>query len=144
MSRVLTDSITRLCVADHRDDPEALAAWTRNKSPEGIAAMLSSPGLRLFVAERAGEIAAVGAVTVAGEIALNYVAPEARFAGISKAMLARLEAELAAMGFAEVRLESTLTARRFYEAAGWYPDGPQSHRPPRQRLPHAQTADLAV
>ena len=33
MSRVLIGSITDLCTADHRNDPEILAGWLRNKTP---------------------------------------------------------------------------------------------------------------
>lgn len=126
MSRVLTASITELCAADHGNDPDALAAWTRNKSEAGVAAMLANPKLVLLVADRAGAVVAVGAVTTGGEVALNYVAPEARFCGVSKAMLARLEAELLALGFAQGRLEATATALPFYRDAGWQEDGPRA------------------
>jgi len=126
MSRVLIASITELCAADHGNDPEKLAAWTRNKSVGGVAAMLANPDMVLLVAGRDGAVIAVGAVTRAGEIALNYVAPAARFSGVSKAMLVGLEAELVALGFVEGRLEATATARRFYETAGWIADGPQA------------------
>lgn len=126
MSRVLTASIIELCAADHGNDPEAIAAWTRNKTPDGVATMLANTNLLMFVAEASGKIGAVGAVTPTGEIALNYVAPDMRLLGLSKALLARLEAELLSLGFAEGRLEATMTARRFYESAGWQADGPQA------------------
>lgn len=126
MSRVLTASIVELCAADHRSDPAAIAAWTRNKTQEGVAAMLANTNLLMFVAEASGQIGAVGAVTRTGEIALNYVAPDMRFLGLSKALLARLETELLTLGFTEGRLEATATAQRFYESAGWLPEGPQA------------------
>lgn len=126
MSGVLIASITELCVADHGNDPAKLAAWTRNKSPEGVQAMLASPRGRLSVAELDGAVVAVGAISDGGEITLNYVAPQARLRGVSKAMLVALEDGLKALGFAEGRLEATATARRFYEAAGWIADGPQA------------------
>ncbi|HWV21334.1 MAG TPA: GNAT family N-acetyltransferase [Devosia sp.] len=126
ISRVLIASITELCAADHANDPAAIAAWTRNKTPEGVAAMQANADLLLFVAEVSGRIGAVGALTRGGEIALNYVAPDMRFRGLSKAMLARLETELLSLGFAEARLEATATAQRFYERAGWLPQGPQA------------------
>lgn len=126
MSRVLTASIIELCAADHSNDPTAIAAWTRNKTPEGVTMMLNNPNLVMFVAEDAGAVGAVGAVTRTGEIALNYVAPDRRFLGLSKALLARLEAELLSLGFAEGRLEATVTAAQFYERAGWLADGPQA------------------
>jgi GNAT superfamily N-acetyltransferase len=125
-SRVLTASITELCAADHHHDPASIAAWTANKSPQGVAAMLDNPNLLVFVAEHFGSIGAVGAVTRTGDVALNYVAPDMRFRGLSKALLARLETELIALGFTEGRLEATQTARDFYESAGWRPDGPQA------------------
>ncbi|WP_051960786.1 GNAT family N-acetyltransferase [Devosia riboflavina] len=126
MSRVLTASIIELCAADHGNDPAAVAAWTRNKTPEGVATMLANANLLMFVAEASDRVGAVGAVTRTGEIALNYVAPDMRFLGLSKALLARLESELQALGFKEGRLEATSTAQRFYESAGWRPDGPQA------------------
>lgn len=126
MSRVLTASIIELCAADHGNDPAAIAAWTRNKSPEGVAVMVGNPNLLMFVAEARGGIGAVGAVTRTGEIALNYVAPDMRFLGLSKALLARLETELQTLGFKEGRLEATVTAQRFYERAGWRLEGPQA------------------
>ncbi len=126
MSRVLLASIIGLCEADHLGDPAKLAAWTRNKTPDGVATMLANPDMVMFVAEQSGDVLAVGAVTRAGDIALNYVAPEARFSGVSSALLNRLEAELVALGFSEGVLEATATARGFYEKRGWIADGPQA------------------
>lgn len=126
MSMVLTASITELCAADHGEDSAAIAAWTANKSQAGVAAMLANPHLELYVAERDGAIVAVGAVTTDGKVGLNYVAPQARFAGISTALLARLELALVALGHQEGRLESTSTARAFYQSRGWQVDGPQA------------------
>ena len=141
MSRVLVASITELCGPDHGGAPERLATWTANKTPEGVAHMLASPGLRMLVAELDGQVAAVGAVVPdKGEVSLNYVDPAARFRGVSKALLAALEAELRGHGVVEAQLTSTTTARRFYHAAGWSEDvapvacmGGEGHRM-RKRL----------
>jgi GNAT superfamily N-acetyltransferase len=126
MSAVLTASITELCAADHHGGADAIAAWTRNKTEAGVAAMLANPDQHIYVAERHGQVVAVGAVTSGGAISLNYVAPSARFTGVSSAMLERLEAAIVAMGHREGRLESTITARAFYENRGWLVDGPQA------------------
>ena len=126
MSRVLIASITELCAADHDNDPQKLAAWLANKSPDGVRAMLANDQGQLFVAELNGAVAAVGGISNDSRITLNYVAPAMRFAGVSKALLARLESELKALGYAEARLEATATAREFYEHAGWLADGPQA------------------
>jgi hypothetical protein len=121
MSAVLIASITELCIADHKNDPEALASWLANKTPEGVGQWFGNAEGRLLVAERAGEIVAVGAFGTDRMIRLNYVSPRHRFAGVSRAMLAAMEA---ALGPGEARLDSTQTARAFYLAAGWQESGP--------------------
>ncbi|WP_244617249.1 GNAT family N-acetyltransferase [Pleomorphomonas diazotrophica] len=50
---------------------------------------------------------------------LNYVTPEARFRGISKAILRSLEAYLRDLVHTECRLTSTETAHAFYLAMGY-------------------------
>jgi GNAT superfamily N-acetyltransferase len=130
MSRVLVASTTELCAADHAGDPHLIAAWTANKTPAMVGAMLRTPGVRLFVAERDGGIAAVGAILRGDEIGLNYVSPEHRFAGVSKALLAAMEETMRSGGVTEGRLGSTETAHRFYRAAGWQDTGaPRPDRP---------------
>jgi hypothetical protein len=77
--QVLRRSISELCVADHKNDPEILAEWLRNKTPELIASWIASSGGSYLVAIEGRTILGVGSVTDAGEITLNYVLPEARF-----------------------------------------------------------------
>ena len=120
---VLRRSITALCGADHRDDPAVLAAWLANKTPDRVAAWIAAPGNCVLVAEDAGRVVGVGSVTDDGRIGLNYVAPEARFHGVSKAMLRALEDRARASGATRCVLESTDTARRFYLAQGYAEDG---------------------
>ena len=141
MSRVLIASITHLCKADHGNALERLATWTANKCPDGISAMLANPDMRLLIGELDGRVAAVGAVVPGkAEVSLNYVDPAARFRGVSKALLAALEAELREFGVDDAQLTSTTTARSFYHAAGWIEDtapvacmGGEGHRM-RKRL----------
>jgi GNAT superfamily N-acetyltransferase len=122
MSRVLIASITELCHADHQDDPDRIAEWTANKTPDGILSMLARDGFFMVVAELDGQVVAVGATTADGEIALNYVAPEARFRGVSKTLLGHMETDLRSRGFVEGRLRATNTAKAFYRAQGWSAD----------------------
>lgn len=120
-STVLRRSITELCQADHEDDPARIAVWTANKTPEEWAAWLQQEDVALYVAVLDQRIAGVGAVTKTGEVRLNYVSPEARYCGVSKALLARMEKDTLALGVTHCRLESTRTAYRFYCAAGYRP-----------------------
>ncbi len=62
-------------------------------------------------------------VTDEGEILLNYVSPDARFRGVSRAMLAALESPAAERGARRRRLESTETAHRFYRVNDYVEDG---------------------
>ncbi len=124
LSRLLIASITELCTLDHRNEPAAIAAWTANKTPEGVAAMLADAANQLFVAERAGDLAAVGLVRDGQEIGLNYVDPAHRFQGVSRALLAAMEAAMHEAGTVESRLKSTVTAHGFYLANGWTDTGP--------------------
>jgi GNAT superfamily N-acetyltransferase len=116
---VLRRSIEDLCVADHDGDPSAIQAWLANKTPESVLSWLGAPGQHMVVAEEGGTILGVGAATSAGEITLNYVSPDARFRGVSKAILSALEAYIRDQGLARSTLASTRTAHRFYRAAGY-------------------------
>ena len=120
---VLRESISRLCVADHRNDPAILNAWLANKTPEIVAAWAAQNGNSLLLAVEDDAVLAVGSVTDAGEITLNYVAPVARFRGVSRALLRALEARAAERGNNRCTLTSTETAHRFYRSAGYVDDG---------------------
>jgi GNAT superfamily N-acetyltransferase len=119
---VMRRSITQLCVADHRNDPAILERWLANKTPEIFRSWIR-PENSLLVAIEGDSILAVGCVTNSGEITLNYVSPDARFRGISKALLPALEARAIEQGNERCTLRSTETARRFYLARGFAQDG---------------------
>jgi GNAT superfamily N-acetyltransferase len=119
---VMRRSIAELCVADHRNDPAILARWLSNKTPETFKSWIR-PGNTLLVAVEDNAILAVGCVTDAGEITLNYVSPDARFRGVSAALLGALEARAKERGNERCALNSTETARRFYLARGYSEDG---------------------
>lgn len=118
-SKVLCASIRELCLADHNGDAELIARWIADKTPENLARWIADRRSALFLAERDGSAAGVGCISEDGEVLLNYVAPAHRFCGVSRAMLAQLEATLRDRGIANARLTSTETAHRFYREAGW-------------------------
>ena len=88
---VMRRSIAELCAADHSDDPEILARWLSNKTPEHVCAWIARQDATMLVAVKTDAIVAVGMVTEAGEVLLNYVSPDARFSGVSRALLKALE-----------------------------------------------------
>jgi GNAT superfamily N-acetyltransferase len=117
-------SIAELCLADHKNDPAILARWLANKTPENFLAWAARPDNCLLVAVEGDAVLSVGCVTDAGEITLNYVSPDARFRGVSGAMLKALETHARERGNGRCTLTSTGTARRFYQAAGYAEDAP--------------------
>jgi GNAT superfamily N-acetyltransferase len=121
---VLRRSIIELCVGDHDNDPAVLRQWLANKTPEIVASSIAKPGNSVLLAIEDDTVLAVGSVTDEGEITPNYVSPDARFRGVSRALLRALEARAIVRGCACCRLHSTETARRFYLAAGYSEDGP--------------------
>ena len=120
---VLKRSIVELCFADHRNDPALLTRWLRNKTPESVASWIAAPDSSLLVADNDAAILGVGEVTDAGEISLNYVAPEARFRGVSRGIMAALETRARERGNALCTLTGTRTGRRFYLSGGYTQEG---------------------
>lgn len=126
--QVLRRSIAELCAADHQNDPALVAEWLSNKTPENVAAWIAHPRGSLLVAVQDGAILAVAMVTDAGHITLNYVSPEARFRGVTRAMLQALESRAAERGNTRCTLHRTQTARRFYLSAGYIEQGPPDNK----------------
>lgn len=116
-------SVTELCLADHDGQADRLEPWLSNKTVEHWATWIVREDAVVLVAECEADLVGVGAATVGGQILLNYVHPEARFSGVSKALLAALEADLRQRGVRKCRLQSTITARAFYAACGYRPEG---------------------
>jgi GNAT superfamily N-acetyltransferase len=125
---VLRRSISELCVADHGNDPEILRRWLANKTPEIVASWIAQPKSSLLLAVEVETILGVASITDAGEITLNYVSPDARFRGVSRALLRDLEARARERGNTRCHLVSTETARRFYRACGYVEDGMREGR----------------
>jgi len=121
---VLKRSIAELCVADHRNDPSILARWLGNKTHENFRAWVKQSDNSVLVAVEDQHILGVGSVTDAGSIGLNYVSPDARFRGVSRALLRALEARAAERGNQRCTLTSSETARQFYLSNGYIESGP--------------------
>src|SRR5262245_21723784 len=119
MCEVLRRSIIELCVQDHQNDPVRLSEWLANKTVAHVTGWIADPANRVFVATAGENVLAVGCVRTTGEIMLNYVSPDARFLGISRAMLDTLECTAREMGCSRLTLTSTFTAHDFYLAAGF-------------------------
>jgi hypothetical protein len=93
---VIRRSIIELCGADHDSNPAILDRWLANETPDQVRQWIeANPGGVLAGTGGAGlggaEIGGVGMVMPDGRIALNYVAPWARFSGVSKGLIGAME-----------------------------------------------------
>lgn len=118
-SLVLRRSIEELCHADHGGDPAIIAGWVSNKTPAMWRAWVDQETISLYVAVDGDRILGVGMMDAKGGVMLNYVSPDDRFRGVSKALLGHMEAETCRLGVTKCILESSRTARAFYQAAGY-------------------------
>lgn len=116
---VLRRSIAQLCVQDHQNDSESLELWLKNKTVPTVRSWFESPQLFCVVACIDALVCGSAAMSSDGEVLLCYVDPGARFQGVSAAMLLALESEARDRYLAEIRLSSTITAKRFYQARGY-------------------------
>jgi GNAT superfamily N-acetyltransferase len=116
---VLRRSITECCSEDHEDNPSQLALWLENKTPENVRRWIRDPGSYAIVAEANGDIIGVAMMFESGEVTLCYLAPEALFTGVGKALLAGLVSRAHALGLHELQLNSTKTAHAFYLRNGF-------------------------
>ncbi len=116
---VLRRSITELCVLDHRGDADTLGKWLANKTPQNFLSWLASDDNFCVVAEADSQVVGVGLLHRGGEIRLCYLAPGAQRKGIGKAIYVALEEQAKAWGLRTLRLESTVSARQFYERQGF-------------------------
>ncbi len=120
---VLRRSIRELCIEDHGNDPEVLADWLKNKTPENVRAWIASADNFCVLAVRETEVCGVALLYRDGELRLCYLVPEVRFLGAGKLMLQTLEQQARRWGLSRVFLTSTLTAKPFYERNGYASNG---------------------
>lgn len=113
-------SITQLCVEDHQNDPATLQGWLANKSAKNMRAWIETPGCFAFAAEREGQLAGIGVYTGAGDLLLLYVDPNARFSGVSSALLKHMEDSARALRLPSLHVSASRAARRFFLERGYF------------------------
>jgi GNAT superfamily N-acetyltransferase len=117
---VLHRSIRELCFDDHRGDAKMLDNWLANKTPESVAAWIASDDDFCSVAiSPDNDVIAFGMLNRSGELLLLYVSPESVGQGAGYALLIAMEKEARKWGLEAITLDSTVTARTFYERNGY-------------------------
>lgn len=130
---VIRRSISELCVADHKNDPKALAEWLANKTAAGFHGWLGRPGQYGVVAEFDGTLCGVGMLSSEGEVLLCYVHPEFTLRGVGRALVAAMEANARERGHKRLHLDATVSATCFYESIGFVRTGSPSASNPYEK-----------
>jgi GNAT superfamily N-acetyltransferase len=117
-------SIEQLCIADHRNDPDTLARWLANKTPQSFRTWLANPENYCVVATEGKELLGVGLLRRDGELVLFYLRPGTQRRGIGTSIYRVLEQQASNWGLRTLHLGSTLMAQSFYRAQGFRPTGP--------------------
>jgi N-acetylglutamate synthase-like GNAT family acetyltransferase len=114
---IIRRSIVELCHLDHHGDEAFLARWLSNKTTENVGQWISRA--YFLIAVENGTILGAAAMTDSGKVTLNYVSPDARFRGVSKALMRGLEDHAKSCGLTECTVESSQTALTFYQSLGY-------------------------
>lgn len=113
---LLRRSIIELCSADHGESADRYRAWIESKTPENVEKWITAPGVFLAATDHTRRVLGVAAGRPDGQVLLNYVLPDVRLTGVSKALMRALEDYYRDRGLDEVRLTSTRTAEQFYRS----------------------------
>jgi GNAT superfamily N-acetyltransferase len=120
---VLRRSITELCTLDHHGDADTLAKWLANKTARDFLSWLANEDHFCVVADASDQVMGVGLLHRSGEVRLCYLAPGAQGQGLGRAILGMLEEKAREWRLRKLHLESTVSARPFYERVGYRSGG---------------------
>lgn len=123
IAQLLRRSIVELCTSDHGNDPDRIEPWLARKTAESIETWIDGPGGTFVAQDHDKKVLGFGMGSPQGHVLLNYVLPEARFTGVSKALMRAVEDYFRDRGLDEVHLKSTSTAEGFYRGLGYTETG---------------------
>ena len=116
---VIRRSIKELCKLDYQGSETRLRSWLENKTPANCAGWIEDARSNTFVAERQGQVVGVSHIGHNGHLHLCYVLPQFTGEGLGAQLLAAAENSVLELAAGRLTLESTLTARAFYEHHGY-------------------------
>jgi len=124
---VIRTSVIELCKLDHHDNRDRLAEWLGNKTVENCEEWIRDTHSNSFVAEDKDKVVGIAHIGHNGYLFLCYVLPEVKGLGFGGQLLNAVETSLKHLGVQFINLESTLTAKRFYEHYGYLNVGKTQH-----------------
>jgi len=123
IAKLLRRSIIELCQSDHGDEPDRYEAWLKTKSADQVEKWIDGPGGAFVAQDQDKRILGFVMGSPSGQVLMTHVLPEARFTGVSKALMRAVEDYFRDRGLDLAHLNSTGTADRFYRAIGYTETG---------------------
>lgn len=101
-----------------------MSDWLANKTPDNFRRWIEAPDAFSVVAvSESGVVVGFGRISQAGWVQMCYIVPEALYQGYGKALLGAMEQQAARWGLDAVGLNSSITAKAFYERNGYRQTG---------------------
>ena len=120
---VIKQSIQVLCVSDHKNDSDIIDSWLSNKTVSNCRSWIESKQNKSFVMIEEGVVSGISMIGSNGYIYLCYVHPDKVGFGIGKSLLSACETQAFEWSLSEITVDSTLTAKSFYESQGFHKNG---------------------
>lgn len=114
---VFLDAVTETAAVDY--SPEQIAAWSAPKDRDLAAWGRSRVELGTFVAMVDGQVAGFSDVSAEGYIHMMFVSPRFGRRGVGRALLAEAERRATSARDSALTTNASITARPFFEAAGF-------------------------
>lgn len=102
------------CSLDHDNNQNVIDEWLSNKTEENIINWINNS--YSYVYKKDNKIVGFILMSKGGVILLNYVLPDYQGDGIGSAMVDFVISLSSSYQIDKIKLESTLTARKFYES----------------------------
>ncbi|QBQ17559.1 GNAT family N-acetyltransferase [Acinetobacter haemolyticus] len=102
------------CSLDHDNNQNVIVEWLSNKTEENIINWINNS--YSYVYKKDNKIVGFILMSKGGVILLNYVLPDYQGDGIGSAMVDFIISLSSSYQIDKIKLESTLTARKFYES----------------------------
>lgn len=114
---IFIDAITITAATDY--SPEQVQAWARPEDRDAVSWHLSMSGRSSFVATVDDEVAGFSDIDDHGFIDMMFVAPRHQRRGVARALLVEAERRARERGATSLTADVSITARPFFERAGF-------------------------
>lgn len=120
---VIIQSIQTLCIADHKNDLNILKSWLSNKTPDNCRLWIKSKHSKSFVTIYKETPVGIAIIGINGHIYLFYMHPNQIGQGKGKQLLLACENQALAWELKQITVDSSYTAKSFYESQGFKSNG---------------------